>query len=91
MRRPRNLAGMDECARVGWAAYEALAAAGPGARMHGDYIADGRLVRRQPTRTETGIKMGFIVCEIADGLSDDAAQEIADALNMHKQQHPEKH
>lgn len=59
--------------------------------MNGEYVADGRTVRRQPTKTATGFTMGFPVCTLADGVADEAAQEIADALNLHRQQHPEKH
>lgn len=59
--------------------------------MNGEYMADGRTVRRRPEKTETGIKMGFVVCTLADGLADGAAQEVADALNLHRQKHPEKH
>lgn len=59
--------------------------------MNGSYKADGRVVRRSPTKTKTGFTMGFPVCELVEGLPDEAAQEIADALNLHMQHHPEKH
>lgn len=59
--------------------------------MDGKYTAKGREVYRNPTRTKIGITMGFKVCETCEGLSDDAAQEIADALNMHMRAHPDKH
>lgn len=59
--------------------------------MDGEYVADGRKVRRSPTKTATGFRMGFYVCELSDGIDDEAAQEIADALNMHMKAHPEKH
>lgn len=59
--------------------------------MNGEYLAKGRTVRRAPTKTETGIKMGFPVCVLSDGVGEEAAQEIADALNLHREHHPEKH
>ena len=59
--------------------------------MNGKYVADGRVVRREPTKTETGIRMGFLVCEVHEHMPDEAAIEIADALNMHMEAHPEKH
>ena len=59
--------------------------------MDGSYVAKKRRVYRSPTQTPTGITMGFGVCELLDHLPDDAAQEIADALNMHMAAHPENH
>lgn len=59
--------------------------------MDGSYVAEGRTVRRSPTKTKTGFKMGFPVCEVSEYLPEDAAQEIADAMNMHMAAHPEKH
>jgi hypothetical protein len=59
--------------------------------MDGSYIADGRTVKRKPTKTERGLTMGFVICNLADDVGDEAAQEIADALNLHRQHHPEKH
>lgn len=59
--------------------------------MDGSYKADGRFVRRAPTQTESGLKMGFVVCKVSKHLTDGAAQEIADALNLHRQMNPEKH
>lgn len=49
--------------------------------MDGSYFAIGRDVWRRPLRSPTGISMGFRVCRLHDGVSDDGAQEIADALN----------
>lgn len=50
---------------------------------NGSYYAHGRYVFRSPKRNpETGgTSMGFCVCKIAEDVSDDASQEIADALN----------
>ncbi len=59
--------------------------------MDGKYEAKGTDVVRSPTRTATGIRMGFRVCTVASGLGNEAAQEIADALNMHMAAHPEAH
>ncbi|KHQ50316.1 hypothetical protein OA50_05164 [Mameliella alba] len=59
--------------------------------MDGRYFADRRQVRRRPKQTERGITMGFVVCEVCDWLNDEAAEEIAEALNMHMDAHPEKH
>ena len=59
--------------------------------MNGEYIADGRTVRRAPTKTENGFKVGFPVCVLSDLVDDQAAQEIADALNLHRERFPEKH
>lgn len=49
----------------------------------GRYYADGRSVYRQPKRNPGtgGLTMGFRVCDLADGVSEEGAQEIADALN----------
>lgn len=47
----------------------------------GRYYAKHRAVYRAPLRSPTGISMGFCVCELCDGVDDDGAQEIADALN----------
>jgi hypothetical protein len=63
----------------------------PSAGMDGSYVAKGRCVMRAPTQTATGIKMGFGVCELMRGAGDEAAQEIADALNMHKAVYPDQH
>ncbi len=60
-------------------------------QMNGDYIASGRQVRRSPKKTETGITMGFIVCTLHAGMPDEVALEIAEALNLHKQENPEAH
>jgi hypothetical protein len=59
--------------------------------MDGKYKAEGREVWRSPTRTGTGILMGFKVCTLAEHVPEEVAQEIADALNMHMAAHPEKH
>ena len=59
--------------------------------MNGQYSAEGRHVKRNPTKTDTGIKMGFMVCEVHHSVGEEAAQEIADALNFHMKHHPEKH
>lgn len=59
--------------------------------MNGAYVADGRFVRREPTKKETGYTYGFRVCELCGELPDDAAQEIAEALNLHMEKYPEKH
>jgi len=54
--------------------------------MDGKYVADGRVVRRNPEQTEAGVTMGIAVCEVFDYVDDKAAQEIADALNAHAAQ-----
>ena len=59
--------------------------------MDGRYTADGRQVRRNHTKTGNGITMGFIICELHEHVGDDAAQEIAEALNLHMDKYPEKH
>ncbi|WP_156883495.1 hypothetical protein [Salipiger mucosus] len=57
----------------------------------GTYYAERGNVFRSPTKTDTGFKMGFKVCVVSDGLNEGAAAEIADALNLHMQHHPDKH
>ena len=47
----------------------------------GSYYADGDKVFRAPLRSETGISVGFLVCQTAEYIDGDAAKEIADALN----------
>ena len=59
--------------------------------MNGEYVANGRIVQRKPQKTANGFRMGFAVCELAPGVDDDAAQEIADALNLHREKFPDKH
>lgn len=50
--------------------------------MDGSYYAKGNAVFRHPLRRATGTSMGFCVCELAPGVNDDGAREIAKALNM---------
>jgi hypothetical protein len=52
-------------------------------KISGSYYAKGRSVWRSPEKTPNGFKMGFRVCDLSDGVEDDGAQEIADALNAH--------
>ncbi|MDJ0823773.1 MAG: hypothetical protein QNJ09_18435 [Paracoccaceae bacterium] len=61
--------------------------------MDGRYKAEGTRVYRSPTKTETGMKMGFLVCTVSQNLdaASSAAEEIAEALNMHMDAHPERH
>lgn len=59
--------------------------------MDGRYKAEGRQVFRSPLQRKTGIKMGFLVCTVSEHLDDDAAAEIAAALNMHMDAHPGAH
>lgn len=47
----------------------------------GSYYAKGRTVFKSPIDSATGTTMGFAVCDLRDGVSEDGAQEIADALN----------
>jgi hypothetical protein len=49
--------------------------------VNGRFIADGRTVRREPQRTETGFKMGFVLCHLANGMPDAMAEDIATAMN----------
>lgn len=53
-----------------------------GKDFDGSYYAKDRAVWRNLLRSPTGISMGFRVCVLSDGVSDDGAQEIADALNL---------
>lgn len=48
----------------------------------GRYYAKGRAVLRAPLATGAGTRMGFTVCELSDGVDDDGAREIAEALNI---------
>jgi hypothetical protein len=50
-------------------------------KYDGSYYAEGRAVFRHPLQSATGISMGFRVCELSEGVNDEGAQEIADALN----------
>lgn len=50
--------------------------------MDGRYYAQGRSVFKAPLRKPSGnVSMGFRICDLADDISDEGAQMIADALN----------
>ena len=49
--------------------------------MDGHYYAQGRAVFRAPLSSDSGITMGFCVCELAPGVDDSGAEEIARSLN----------
>lgn len=59
--------------------------------MDGKYKAQGELVVRAPTQTKTGFKMGFVLCRVSEHMDTGAAEEIAEAMNMHMERYPEKH
>ncbi|QNN99825.1 hypothetical protein P67b_00066 [Ruegeria phage Tedan] len=57
--------------------------------MDGSYcVTEGGEVCRRPKHTETGIQMGFVICQ---AMHDDFAEEIAEALNLHRLRYPEEH
>ena len=52
----------------------------------GTYYASGRAVYKKPVRTPTKWVCGFKVCVLCEGVSDDGAAEIAEALNERERQ-----
>jgi hypothetical protein len=61
--------------------------------MDGRYNAERNQVWKKPTRTATGFRMGFPICQINEDLSEPetVAQLVADALNAHLDANPEAH